>query len=141
MKTRCYNPNFKQYKDYGGRGIKVCDRWQSFGNFLADMGERPSKYHTLERKDNDKEYNPQNCRWATRKEQIQNRRSINTLHSPEYYRNAYNNQEIRPIGEQMTCPVCSEQFIKTTKAQRFCTPSHKQKYYNAIRPERNKNKA
>jgi len=78
MKTRCYRPTYKQFGDYGGRGIRVCDRWKvSFENFFADMGSKPSRAHTLDRIDTDKDYEPTNCRWATRKEQQNNRR--NTL--------------------------------------------------------------
>jgi len=75
MKNRCYNEKSEQYKDWGGRGIKVCDRWlESFENFLADMGARPSKNHSIDRKDVNGNYEPSNCRWATKLEQGENRR-------------------------------------------------------------------
>ena len=73
MMTRCYNENFGQWKDYGGRGIKVCHRWHKFENFLADMGVKPDGL-TLDRKDNDKGYTKCNCKWSTRVEQNRNRR-------------------------------------------------------------------
>jgi len=74
MIQRCTDPNFKQYKDYGGRGITVCQRWENFTNFLEDMGERPSRL-TLDRIKNDKGYCKSNCRWATRKQQARNRQN------------------------------------------------------------------
>jgi hypothetical protein len=69
MKTRCLNRNTKAFKDYGGRGITICPRWlDSFENFLADMGKRPDGL-SLDRMNNDGNYEPGNCRWATRREQ------------------------------------------------------------------------
>lgn len=74
MKTRCLNPNEKCYPNYGGRGITVCERWQSFETFLADMGEAPPGA-TLDRINNDGNYDPSNCRWATLEVQLNNKRS------------------------------------------------------------------
>jgi len=75
MIARCEKKNIKGYDRYGGRGISVCDRWRhSFANFLADMGNRPSERHSIERVNNDGNYEPGNCRWATTAEQSNNTR-------------------------------------------------------------------
>lgn len=75
MIQRCENPSNGQYSDYGGRGITICPEWRSdFLRFERDMGPKPSPTHTVDRRDNSKGYNPDNCRWATRTEQSRNRR-------------------------------------------------------------------
>lgn len=93
MWQRCSNPNDRRYRVYGARGIKVCDRWRTYENFIEDMGVRPSKDLSIDRIDNDGHYEPGNCRWATDKEQARNKR--NTI-------------IIEHLGEKKTVPEWSE---------------------------------
>lgn len=83
MIKRCTNPNDKDHwKDYGGRGITICERWRSFKDFLADMGERPDG-RTLDRIDVNGNYEPGNCRWATKSEQQRNKRPRQQVELPQ----------------------------------------------------------
>lgn len=75
MRSRCLNDSHESYPNYGGRGISICERWMEFANFLADMGDRPQGME-IDRINNDGNYEPGNCRWATKKQQMQNRRTV-----------------------------------------------------------------
>lgn len=107
--TRCTNPKRAEWHRYGGRGIKVCERWQKFESFYADMGPKPGPEYTLDRIDNDGNYEPGNCRWVTRKEQ-----SLN------YSRNI--------VFEGLTCAEWASYFGVT-----YSVVHHRLKTYGTLR--------
>jgi hypothetical protein len=88
IRRRCNSPSYHNYPDYGGRGIKVCERWNLFENFLADMGPKPGSEYTIERVNNDGNYEPSNCKWATQLEQNRNRRGNYTAEEDRKIRDA-----------------------------------------------------
>lgn len=116
MKDRCLNRNNPQYHDYGGRGISYCMRWDSFENFFKDMGFRP-KGKTLDRIDNDGNYDPENCKWSTRKEQM-----LNTRRNKFY--------EIE--GEKLTVSQISEKYKIPKSTLRYRLIDKKMTIQNAM---------
>ena len=91
MKSRCYRKTHPRYKDWGGRGITVCDRWlNSYEQFAKDMGEKPTPYHTIDRINNDLGYSPENCRWSTPQEQSDNKRALYKNNTSGHVNVSYN---------------------------------------------------
>lgn len=137
MFVRCYNPECKTYQYYGGKGVTVCDRWNpdfggSFINFLADMGSRPTKSHTIDRANVDGDYEPSNCTWATRTEQEVNKglRAKNTSgKTGVYFNKKCEKWEARISFEkrQLNLGVFSE-FVDAVKARQ----DGELKYYGKI---------
>lgn len=105
MKQRCTNPNAPNYKHYGGKGIRLCPRWELFHNFLADMGERPPET-SLDRIDGTKNYNKENCRWVTSKEQRRNQHGVCSIDSVQLIRNlAQQTVPHKQIAKQLQMPL------------------------------------
>lgn len=120
MKARCYDPNHHSFHRYGGRGISVCQRWlNSFEYFIGDMGKAPSSSHSIDRTDNDGNYSPENCRWATKKEQSRNRGNNRVI--------SYKGESLPLIvwAERFSLPgyIISSRLKKGWDVERaFCTP-------------------
>lgn len=110
MRSRCNDPQSKNFKNYGARGISVCKRWGTFENFISDMGNKPSREHSLDRINNDSGYKPSNCRWATRKEQ-QNNRRIGMGYGP------------KKSGKYKKCKSCENRFYFSPSMykKKFCS--------------------
>lgn len=117
MKDRCYNEHNPRYKDYGGRGIKVCDRWLDFNNFYADMGDKP-KGKSIDRIDNDGDYCPENCKWSTRSEQQWNTRAKGYSYCKikgKYAARANRNKKYYNLGYYDTPEEARQAYLKFKK--------------------------
>jgi len=122
MHTRCYNKNDSKYDTYGGRGITICERWRDdFAAFFSDMGDRPSKNHSIDRIDNEKGYEPGNCRWATRNDQARNKRNTVMVTLDGITRPAVEWASI--LG--MSSRVLRKRLTKGWSAERALTPPTK----------------
>ena len=123
MKRRCNNPHARGYPDYGGRGIQVCERWNRYENFLADMGRKPSPAHSLDRIDVDGNYQPSNCRWATKNQQASNTRKKNrtgfvgvSAHGPHWRAEIHINKKRIRVGGFIS-PELAAKYRKELECQ------------------------
>jgi hypothetical protein len=123
MLNRCQRTTCFAYDRYGGRGIQVCDRWKVFENFFADMGERPSPKHTLHRIYNDGNYEPSNCRWVTRKEQMADRpRAHRKVYCPQGHRYGLDNLFVTKKGYKL-CLICKTERNKKGNKRQLGQPT------------------
>ena len=112
MRQRCYTPTCVGYENYGGRGITICDRWSNYQLFLEDMGERPGPEFSIEREDNDGNYEPSNCVWATRTTQSRNRRAPRFL---KRIKNDNPSRYIRCRDGRYTLEMCLRDGVRYSK--------------------------
>lgn len=131
MMTRCRNERDHSFASYGGRGIDICERWTDFSAFLADMGEPPSEDHSIEREDNEKGYEPGNCRWATPTEQARNRRSTLHVTVSDETRSAAEWDELRgfvlgTVGRRIRAGWSHEAAVNTAVNKLLARPRQKQ---------------
>jgi hypothetical protein len=121
MKGRCYRPSYKNFHRWGGRSIKVCERWlepngKGFWSFVADMGERPNGY-TLDRKDNDSNYEPSNCRWASWHEQMANTSQNKGTVGVSYSNSKQCWRAVLIVAGETVLDVCSKNLDKVILAR------------------------
>jgi hypothetical protein len=124
MKTRCANKSHKWFESYGGRGIMVCDAWQSFENFFNDMGSAPSPNHQIDRINNDGNYEPSNCRWATPSQNQRNKSNSRFIETPDGFMNISDAADIYKLSSD-----CIKHRIKANWSTQeiFFTPSQRTK--------------
>lgn len=119
MMRRCTDPKTKSFSDYGGRGITVCERWKFFENFIADMGRRPTDKHSIERLNNDRGYEPDNCTWATHYEQSKNKRKRRLKTSCKHgHALTESNTYVRTNGKRQ-CKTCRRDALRRLQAKGY----------------------